>query len=107
MKKLIGTASFVLVMGCALALANAADNDTADKMKSESTTTTTTDKTASAKKSCTNDNGKVIKPGHTGYNDCVKHAKEQMGGTADESIKKSEKSVDKTLNSGAGGDSSN
>lgn len=133
MKKLIGSVSCVLVMGCALALANAnddvnANNGTsdmnsqsapsattnqepgtaadaaapedhlsgADKMKSESTTTTTTtQKSAMNKKSCTDENGKVILKGHTGFKACIKAKKDQMGGIVDES----ENKVDRTLDS--------
>jgi hypothetical protein len=139
MKKLIGSVSLAVVMGCVLALANANDdtntnpntnNGTSDmssqtgmvhqepgtasdsnvnsdtsapyangdssnpsnagnpgNMKSQnttqSTTTTSTSKTAMNKKSCTDDNGKVILKGHTGYKACVKAQKKaQMGGTA-------------------------
>jgi hypothetical protein len=132
MKKLIGSVSCLLVMGCALALANANDDvnannnngtsdmngqsamvhqepgtaadsnnangnvttpdaNSADKMNSESTTTTTTSKTSAMnKKSCTDSNGNVILKGHTGYKACVKANKDQMGGTADESLNKRE-----------------
>jgi hypothetical protein len=71
----------------------APDTSSADKMNSESTTTTTTSKTtAMNKKSCTDSNGNVIKKGHTGFKACVKAKKDQMGGTADESLNKTDDS---------------
>jgi hypothetical protein len=76
--------------------------DSSDKMKSESTTTTTTSKSAMNKKSCTDENGKVIKSGHTGFTACMKaHAKDQMGGTVDDSVNKIDKSMDTHDTSGS------
>jgi hypothetical protein len=124
MKKLIGSVSVAMVLGCALALAHANDdintsnNGTSDmsdpsgvvhqeagtaadsnmnsdtsgspnNMKSETTTTTTTSKSAMNKKSCTDENGKVLTHGQSGYRACMKaHKKAQMGGIADDSVNK-------------------
>jgi hypothetical protein len=55
-----------------------------DTSKSMDTTTKSTT-TASKSKSCTDDSGKVLYKGQTGYKKCMKNMKEQMGGTADQS----------------------
>ena len=50
----------------------------------KSTDTTTTSKSAMKSKSCTDDTGKVLHKGQTGYKDCMKTMKDQMGGTVDQ-----------------------
>ena len=50
----------------------------------KSTDTTTTSKSAMKSKSCTDDTGKVLHKGQTGYKDCMKNMKDQMGGTVDQ-----------------------
>jgi len=59
-----------------------------DTSKSMDTTSKTT--TAQKSKSCTDDSGKILYKGQTGYKKCMKNMKEQMGGTADQSTTTSE-----------------
>jgi hypothetical protein len=113
MKKMIAMISVATMMGCAFALANTDDTmsntsntDTTRQQEAgtmgndsnmqntdtphtntdtSATSTTTTTKSAMNKKSCTDDNGKVLNHGQKGFTACMKNLKRQQSGVADPS----------------------
>jgi hypothetical protein len=58
------------------------------------TSSETKSTTAMKSKSCTDDTGKVLHKGQTGFKACMKNMKEQMGGTADQSTTEIHKHTD-------------
>ena len=89
MKRFIAILSVALMAGCALALAEDSDAPNADAMnpgQSTSQETTTVKKSAKTAKTCTDDNGNVLKRGETGFKACwnAQHPKQESGTAATE-----------------------